>query len=220
MAPHNPAQTEHPHRRADSVIVLDFETSGLSPDQGERAIEIGAVRIEQGHITERFQSLMNPGRRVNAFIENYTGISNAMLRKAPPNDEVMMRFAEFAADVDLVAHNASFDQRFLQAELRRINLHSSAEFACSLLLARRIYQDAANHQLATLVALKGIAHDGTFHRALADAQMTAHLWLKMLDDIAIEHQISTIPFTLVQKISRLPKASVHRFLRRWAANQH
>ena len=74
---------------ADSLIVLDFETTGLSPDQGDRAIEIGAVRIENGRVTEHFQSLMNPGRRVSPFIENYTGISNELLKDAPPCGEVI-----------------------------------------------------------------------------------------------------------------------------------
>lgn len=68
---------------ADTVIVLDFETTGLSVDGGDRAIEIGAVRIEQGRITDRYQSLMNPGKRISRFIEDYTGIINSMLKTAP-----------------------------------------------------------------------------------------------------------------------------------------
>ncbi len=69
--------------RANTVIVLDFETTGLSPDYGDRAIEIGAVRIENGEVVDRFQALMNPGRRINRFIEDYTGITNGMLQRCP-----------------------------------------------------------------------------------------------------------------------------------------
>ncbi|MFT6103204.1 MAG: DNA polymerase-3 subunit epsilon, partial [Candidatus Endobugula sp.] len=69
---------------ADTVVVLDFETTGLSPDGGDRAIEIGAVKIAHGVVVDRFQALMNPGRRVSSFIEDYTGISNAMLADAEP----------------------------------------------------------------------------------------------------------------------------------------
>ena len=65
--------------KADTVIILDFETTGLSPDMGDRAIEIGAVRIENGIIKERFQELMNPSQRISSFIESYTGITNNML---------------------------------------------------------------------------------------------------------------------------------------------
>ena len=66
------------------VIVLDFETTGLSPQYGDRAIEIGAVRIENNRITDRFQSLMNPGFRINSFIELYTGITNDIVAAPPP----------------------------------------------------------------------------------------------------------------------------------------
>lgn len=80
---------------ANTVVVLDFETTGLSPGQGDRAIEIGAVRIKDGHISERFSALMNPGFNVSSFIEQYTGISNAMLKQAPPCNEVMADFVDF-----------------------------------------------------------------------------------------------------------------------------
>jgi DNA polymerase-3 subunit epsilon len=204
-------------RRADTVIVLDFETTGLSPNGGDRAIEIGAVRIEQGRVTDRFQGLMNPGMHINSFIEHYTGITNAMLKRAPPCEQVMRQFADFVEDFDLVAHNASFDSRFLASEFRRIRHNSSVEFACSMLAARRLYQDAPNHKLGTLVAFHQIPNDGTFHRALADADMTAHLWLKMLADLTEDYGVERIPFSLMQEITRTPKASVRRFLKAWVS---
>ena len=75
------------HENANSLVVLDFETTGLSPTQGDRAIEIGAVRIENGQVTDKFQALMNPGFRVSSFIEQYTGITNQMLAKADSCDD-------------------------------------------------------------------------------------------------------------------------------------
>ncbi|UCC57411.1 MAG: 3'-5' exonuclease [Gammaproteobacteria bacterium] len=202
-------------RQADTVIVLDFETTGLSPDHGDRAIEIGAVRIEHGRITDRFQQLMNPGRRISSFIEGYTGITNAMLRDAPPCREVMTEFREFIGDFDLVAHNASFDRRFLEAELRKIRRRHAGEFACSMLVSRRIYPDAPSHKLGTLVEYKCLPTSGTFHRALADAEMTTHLWLQMLDDISDRHCLETIPFALMQELSRVPRASAKGYLEQW-----
>jgi len=202
-------------RQANTVIVLDFETTGLSPDHGDRAIEIGAVRIENGRITDRFQQLMNPGRRINSFIEGYTGITNAMLRDAPACEEVMADFREFIGDSDLVAHNAAFDRRFLEAELQRLRLRHGGEFACSMLVSRRIYPDAPSHKLGTLVEYKCIPTSGTFHRALADAEMTGHLWLRMLDDITDRHCIEDIPFALMQELSRVPRAAATGYLKRW-----
>ncbi|MEZ8386577.1 PolC-type DNA polymerase III, partial [Vibrio splendidus] len=101
---------------ADSVIVLDFETTGLSPNMGDRAIEIGAVKLVNGEVVDTFQQLMNPGFRVSGFIESYTGISNRMLSTAASCSEVMDEFADFIQGSQLVAHNASFDKRFLDAE--------------------------------------------------------------------------------------------------------
>jgi len=212
---------QHPGLLADSVVVLDFETTGLSPNQGDRAIEIGAVLIEQGQVTGQFQELMNPGFRISGFIENYTGISNNMLRDAPPCEEVMARFAKFIGGHNLVAHNASFDQRFLDAEFELLtkqqrNHGYTGKFACSMLIARRLYQQAPNHKLGGLVDYKNIPTDGVFHRALADSEMTAKLWLVMLDDLRVQHRIEQPSFTLMQRLARQPKASSARFLSKHA----
>lgn len=197
---------------ADSVVVLDFETTGLSPNQGDRAIEIGAVKISNGMVVESFQELMNPGCRISGFIESYTGITNGMLKNAPPCKTVMDKFHRFIGDSNLVAHNASFDSKFLEAELERIDRSLHCQFACSMLIARRIYQNAPNHKLGTLVEYKHLPNDGTFHRALADSQMTGHLWLKMLNDIKSEHSFQNVPFTVMQKLARINKHSVSSFL--------
>jgi DNA polymerase-3 subunit epsilon len=199
--------------KANSVVILDFETTGLSPNMGDRAIEIGAVRIVDGQIGEHFQALMNPGQRVSSFIEGYTGISNEMLKDASPCAQVMDEFADFIGDDNLVAHNASFDKRFLDAELGNISRHYSGQFACSMLAARRLYQEAPNHKLGTLVKYAGLQGDGTFHRALYDSQMTAHLWLAMLEVINTRYGIDDIPFKLIQKLAKTPKDSVDRLFK-------
>ncbi len=201
--------------RADTVIVLDFETTGLSPDYGDRAIEIGAVRIKNGEVVARFQALMNPGRRVDRFIEGYTGITNSMLKDAPPCKKVMHEFADFINGYNLVAHNASFDKRFLDAELGKISRRYSGQFACSMLMSRRIYQNAPNHKLGTLVKYANIPSDGAYHRALYDSEMTTKLWLAMLDNISEQVEIESIPFTLTQKLTKTPKQDVRKFLQRW-----
>jgi len=196
--------------RADTVVVLDFETSGLSPARGDRAIEIGAVRIVGGQVRDRFQQLINPGFRISGFIESYTGISNAMLRAAPPAGEVMAAFADFIAGHHLVAHNAAFDRRFLDAELAPLGLDYRGEFACSMLAARRLFPAAPNHRLGSLVAYRGLAHDGVFHRALADAEMTARLWLDLLAEIERRHGLAPVPFRLMQQLGRTPRHAVDR----------
>ncbi|WP_390904824.1 3'-5' exonuclease [Vibrio gallaecicus] len=179
---------------------------------GDRAIEIGAVRLVDGKVTDTFQQLMNPGFRVSGFIENYTGITNNMLRTAPSCDEVMSEFADFIQDSCLVAHNASFDKRFLDAELDLIGKGYSGEFACSMLIARRLVQDSPTHKLGDLVRFLNIDNDGVFHRALADSEMTAKLWLAMLQDMSTTYQIDNPSFKLMQKIGKTTKAAVPRLL--------
>ena len=185
--------------RADTLVVLDFETTGLSPAQGDRVIEVGAVVLEHGQIKARFQSLMNPGFPVDRFIESYTGITNEMLQLAPPCAEVIDEFGEFLGDHNLVAHNASFDRRFLDSEFARVNRNYQGDFACSMLVARRVLKDAPDHKLATLVVHEDIPNDGTFHRALADSEMTASLWVKMLERIMERYAVSAPSFILMQK---------------------
>lgn len=197
---------------ADTTIVLDFETTGLSPDYGDRAIEVGAVKLVDGKIAERFQELMNPGKRIDSFIENYTGITNNMLIDAAPCEKVMKKFSDFIGDFNLVAHNASFDKKFLDSEFQRCKRSKVSEFACSMLVARRVYQDAPNHKLGTLVNYKKLPNDGTFHRALADAEMTAHLWLEMINDIKSKHSFSNVSFDVMQRLSRVTKHSASNFL--------
>jgi DNA polymerase-3 subunit epsilon len=198
--------------RPDTVVVLDFETTGLSPEHGDRAIEIGAVLVEKGTIVERFQKLINPGFRITPFIEAYTGITNGMLKGQPRAEEVMAEFSDFIAGHNIVAHNASFDRRFLDAELKRIRRSFAGPCCCSLLLARRIYQDAPNHRLQTLVSHAGIMPAGRFHRALADAEMTASLWLAMLDRIRRQYGVPEISFDHLCELSRISRMYAHRYL--------
>ncbi|MFT5483386.1 MAG: DNA polymerase-3 subunit epsilon [Halieaceae bacterium] len=198
--------------RANSLVILDFETTGLSPDVGDRAIEIGAVRLVDGEVTERFQELMNPGQRLSGFIEDYTGISNAMLDDADSCEVVMDRFADFIADDNLIAHNASFDKRFLEAEFDRIGRDYAGEFSCSLLLSRRIFQDSYNHKLGELVRFCNIESNGDFHRALYDSEMTAKVWMAMLVSMGERYDIFDVSFDLIKKLTKTPKKNVNKLL--------
>ncbi len=195
----------------DNVVVLDFETSGLSPQYGDRAIEIGAVKIEKGVVVDRFQQLINPGFRVSSFIAGYTGITNEMLKDAPSAYEVMSDFSDFIEGCNLVAHNASFDKRFLDYEFSKIGKTYSGDFACSLLISRRLYQDIHSHKLGNLVEFLAIPTDGVFHRALADSEMTGRLWTKMTEDVK-RHRGCDVSFDFMRRLSKTPKQKVAKLL--------
>lgn len=163
--------------------VIDFETSGLAPGGGGRALEIAAVLVEGGQILGSYQSLINPGVHVPSWITELTGITQSMVSKAPSPDKVMAEVADFVGDAVMVAHNAGFDSKFWQYELERIGLVPPMDFLCTVLLSRRLYPWAPNHKLQTLVELHGITQQGRYHRALADAQVTAEVFLQMLRDL-------------------------------------
>jgi len=169
-----------------TIAVIDFETSGLGPSSGGRATEIAAVLVREGRIVDSFQSLMHSGVWVPPFIEQLTGISNAMLAEAPPAAEVMQELACFTQGCPLVAHNAAFDRGFWQSEMAMADCapDPAHEFVCTVLLARRLYPEAPNCKLGSLVRHFQLPDTGRAHRALADAMSTAHLLLRIQADVA------------------------------------
>ncbi|MDP3816975.1 PolC-type DNA polymerase III [Pseudomonas sp.] len=197
---------------ADSIAVLDFETTGLSPTQQARATEIGVVIVEGGQIVARYQSLMNSGAWVPPFIEQLTGISNAMLRTAPPAAQVMAEVADFVGERPLLAHNASFDQKFWDAELALIRRKRVQPFACSLLLARRLLPMAPSHKLGNLNRWAGLPDTGKAHRALADAEMAANLVSFMAALLRERHGIAEVSHQLLCTLQRVPTAKLSQAL--------
>ncbi|MCC4118744.1 3'-5' exonuclease [Aromatoleum toluclasticum] len=196
------------------VAVIDFETTGLSPAQGDRATEVAAVILEDGKIVDRYQSLMNAGVRIPAFIESLTGISNQMVRGAPPAAQVMREVSDFVGNRPLVAHNASFDSKFWDAELARIERSRQQEFVCSLLLSRRIFPLAPSHKLGALVEYANLPVAGRYHRALADAEMAASLLLSLEGELRERHQVSDVSVELLRRIQRVPKGQLKRCIAR------
>ena len=187
------------------VAVIDFETTGLSPDQGDRATEIAAVLLKDGKVIGRYQSLMNAGVRIPAFITELTGITDAMIRNAPPVADVMREVSDFVGDYPLVAHNASFDSRFWDAELNRVRRKRRQEFACSMLVARRLFPQAPNHKLGVLVEYANLPVTGRYHRALADAEMAASLLVHMEEELRRRYQLCDVPHELLRKIQKVQK---------------
>ena len=196
------------------VAVIDFETTGLSPAQGDRATEIAAVILQDGKVVGRYQSLMNAGVRIPSFIQELTGISDAMIRSAPPVADVMREVSAFVGDYPLIAHNASFDCKFWDAELARIDRRRQQEFACSMLLARRLMPQAPSHQLGVLVDFARLPVAGRYHRALADAEMAASLLTYLADELRRRYELWDVSHELLRKIQKAPKGQLDQCLER------
>ncbi|MBI2305801.1 MAG: 3'-5' exonuclease [Rhodocyclales bacterium] len=198
----------------EAVAVIDFETTGLSPAQGDRATEIAAVILLDGKVVDRYQSLMNAGVRIPSYIQELTGISDAMVRSAPPVAEVMREVAAFVGDYPLVAHNASFDCKFWDAELARISQKRRQEFACSMLLSRRLLPQAPSHKLGALVEFARLPVAGRYHRALADAEMAASLLQHLEEELRCRYKVGNVSHELLRKIQSVPKSKLDQCLER------
>ena len=199
----------------ETVAVIDFETTGLSPLQGDRATEIAAVIVRDGQVVDRYQSLMNAGVRIPAFITELTGITDAMVRASPPAAAVMGEVADFVGSHPLVAHNAGFDRKFWDAELERIGRSRGQEFACSMLVARRVLPQAPSHKLSTLIEFARLPVAGRYHRALADAEAAASLLAHLQDELRRRYNLRHVPHELLRKIQKVPKHKLG-----WCIEQH
>jgi DNA polymerase-3 subunit epsilon len=162
--------------------VLDLETTGGSP-AADRITEVGVVKVRGGEVTGTFQTLVNPEVAIPPLISALTGISDRMVASAEPIETVLPCLVEFLGDAVLVAHNAPFDLRFLQANLERHGYQRLRNrTVCTARLARRLLprDEVANVRLATLAVY---LHAGTrpCHRAFADAKATVDVLHALLE---------------------------------------
>ena len=197
------------------MAIIDFETTGLSPGEGARATEIAAVIWQKGRVARRYQSLMNAGVYVPSFITSLTGITNDMVRSAPSASKVMNEVADFVGDLPLIAHNASFDRKFWDAELALIGRTRRQEFACSMLTARRVYPKSPNHKLGTLAAFAELPSTGKAHRALADAEMTVNLLCHMEATLVEKFQIQHLSHAMLRALQKTNVSNVHACLKKF-----
>lgn len=194
------------------IAVIDFETTGGSPALGDRATEIAIVMVEDGTIVDHYQSLMRSGRHIPAFITQLTGITNAMVAQAPSALAVMDEAARFVGNVPLVAHNAAFDRRFWQAELAAAGLPAPHPFACTVMLSRRLYPGAPSHRLGALADYHALPSTGQAHRALADAELTAHLLCRIQADLRGPDGAGRCDHDWLMRVQSCPKGRVRQLV--------
>ncbi len=164
--------------RADpdqAYVVVDVETTGGRPPN-DRITEIGAVKIQGGRIVGEWQSLVNPGRHIPAFITGLTGIDDAMVCDAPAFTDIAADLAEFLKGSVFVAHNVNFDYGFIASEFRRAGLPFRLPKLCTCASMRKYYPGHGSYGLAPLSREYGIRLDN-HHRAMADARAAAELLL-------------------------------------------
>ena len=161
-------------------VVVDVEATGGSPASGDRLTEVAAIRVRDGEIVECFESLVNPGRPIPPAVTSLTDITQEMVADAPRFAELIDELRRVLEGAVFVAHNASFDWRFLQAEFERCRGgRLDGEQVCTLRLARRLHPELARRSLRALTDYYAISFE-RWHRAGPDARATAALFGRFL----------------------------------------
>jgi DNA polymerase III subunit epsilon len=164
------------------LVFVDLETTGGSAVH-HRITEIGIVRVAQGEFIEEWSSLVNPECPIPDYIENFTGISNAMVENAPRFADIAALVREKLGSAVFVAHNARFDYTFLRSEFRRIDVHFTAKVLCTVKLSRRLFPQFPRHNLDAVMERHGLACSAR-HRALGDARVIHDLWVTLRRDVS------------------------------------
>ncbi|MBT9670121.1 PolC-type DNA polymerase III [Roseburia hominis] len=163
----------------DSYVVFDLETTGLSPDKN-KIIEIGAVKVVDGAITERFSTFVNPEVPIPYNIEQLTSIKDDMVLDAPRIEEILPEFMKFCEGTVMVAHNAEFDTGFIRKNCERMGLPFDFTIADTVALARILLPQLNRFKLDTVAKAVGVSLDH-HHRAVDDAACTAEIFVKFIE---------------------------------------
>ena len=171
--------------KGTTFVVFDTETTGFNAASGDVMIEIGAVKIKDGEIIDRFDEFINPGRKIPQKITELTLITDDMVKDADNEANVTKRFLEWASGLPMVAHNAKFDISFIEASMKRNNIGDFKNTVIDTLeLSRALDQGFAKHSLSALVKRYNVPFDEeAHHRADYDAEGTALVFHKMIQKL-------------------------------------
>lgn len=177
--------------------VLDLETTGLNP-KTDKIIEIGAIKVRGGQITERFESFVNPGRKLEKRIASLTGITDEDLADAPQIEEVLPQLLAFIGEDVLVGHRILFDYSFVKKAAVNQKLSFEKQGIDTLKIARKVLSGLESRKLPFLCEHYKIPLKA--HRAVNDAEATAELYFKLSEEFAQEELYQPQP--LVYKVKK------------------
>ena len=164
---------------SEKYVVFDIETTGLKPQEC-KITEIGAIKIENGVICDKFSQLINPGVHIPQNITELTGISDEMVADKPDITEVLPKFLAFCDGCAVVAHNAGFDCGFIRYNAAQLELKFDNRIIDTLQLSRELFPDEKKHSLDVVSKRLGVSLEN-HHRAVDDATATAEIFLKFAE---------------------------------------
>jgi len=198
----------------EHLVFIDLETTGTNTLQ-DRVTEVGFYEVHDGDVVEEWSSLINPEKPISPFIEQITGISTAMVAKAPRFSEIAEELQGKLAGKVLVAHNARFDYGFLKSEFRRLKITFQEDILCTLKLSRALFPEQKKHNLDELIERHDLNVQDR-HRALGDAQVVKDFFAKIRDELPLEllakairsqlKQPSLPPHLSLEQLKRLPSS--------------
>ncbi len=198
-----------------TFVVFDTETTGLNAGGNDQLIEIGAVKIKDGNIIDRFDELIDPGRHIPDMITSLTCITDDMVKGCDNEEEVTKRFLAWSGDLPMVAHNAKFDISFISSAMKKYNL---GEFKSTVIdtleLSRAIDAGYARHSLSAIVKRYNVPWDeDAHHRADYDAEGTALVFHKMINKLKMQN------FEKISDLDKLiSKDEIYKFGRTYHFN--
>ncbi|HET7686626.1 MAG TPA: polyribonucleotide nucleotidyltransferase, partial [Candidatus Limnocylindria bacterium] len=184
-------------RGESEFVVLDLETTSMKPDAGY-IVDVAALRVRDGQVVDRFESLVNPGRSIVGH--QIHGISDQDVANAPTAAEVLPKLVEFIGSAPVVAHNVAFDLPFVTRHLPIDTRWEPAAVFDTLELAYQLYPDAGSYKLADLVRFVFGRDHGAAHRAMPDAEATAELFINLTDGLA--QRIDAIRTDIADEVRR------------------
>ena len=200
-----------------TFVSFDLETTGLD-SRTDFIIELGAVKVVDGVITERYQQFVKPPVRIPQFIQKLTGITNEMVADAPVFEDVVDDLYDFLGDHPLVAHNIYFDHNFLDVKRAAIDgIPLKNKLMDTLSLVRTLRYDSINHKLGTVAEFYGLSKEGA-HRADADAVMVADLLLNLISEMhRLPQDVLEVLVSVLQG-SGLPNEHLYQGMLDWAVS--
>ena len=183
----------------DSYVSLDLETTGLSPKY-DKIIEIGAVKVMEGRVSDSFSTFVTPGRRLEEHVTEITGITGEDLDGAPEIGEILPELLEFTGGLPLLGHRILFDYSFVKHAAVNLKLDFEKEGVDTLKLSRICHRELESKRLTDMCAFYGITYQA--HRALNDAEATHRLYECLKNEFSASQPELFIPEKLIYRVKK------------------
>ena len=188
-------------------VVFDLETTGFSPETN-RIIEIGAVKVQNGKIVDKFSTFVNPQVPIPFRIEQLTSINDSMVIDAPVIADILPEFMKFCEGCVMVAHNADFDMSFIKKNCQRLDIDCKPTIVDTVALARVLLPNLNRFKLDTVAKALGVSLEN-HHRAVDDAGCTAEIFVKFIEmlrerGISTLDEVNAMGTSSVQNVQKMP----------------